>query len=79
MNNELEPARFLISDNRIIGDGYNAVSFMFGFFQLFNFLEKEEKLNEEQKERITQKLNRGAPVLVSHYIIIKDLFYKPVY
>ena len=70
----LKPARFLIRDNKK-GGGYKAVAFFFGFFQLFNYLELEE-MPEEEKQRVITKLNRGAPVIVSHYSIIKDLFYK---
>ena len=73
----LEPARFLIRDNRKGGD-YKSVAFLFGFFQLFNYLKLEE-IPEEEKARVIAKLNRGAPVIISHYSVIKDLFYKPIY
>ena len=68
-----EPARFLIKDNRTIGEGYKPAAFLFGYYQLFNFLNLED---ETKQEEIKKKLDRGAPVLVSHFTIIKDLFYK---
>ena len=71
--NEFNEARFYIKDNRIIGGGYKASSFMFGYYQLFNFLNLED---ESKQEEIIKKLDRGVPVGVSHYTIIKDLFYK---
>ena len=71
----LEPARFLIKDNRTIGGGYNSTAFLFGYYQLFIFLDMDGA-PEERKNEIKRKLDRGAPVLVSHYTIIKDLYYK---
>ena len=72
---ELAPARFLIRDNRQPSNAWQDVRFLFGFWQLFIFLNLED-LPEEQKERAKKSLNNGAPAMISHYTIIKDLFYK---
>lgn len=72
---ELEPARFLIRDNRSASNSWDDVRFMFGFWQLFIFLDLEE-LPDDQKQRAIKSLNNGAPAMISHYTIVKDLFYK---